>query len=69
MTVIEAGVSRFCRVEVAVEGLHFDTDFGDEVAGEMGGEGGRVAGRGIGEEAMVVSKRYQLCGGGVEYWL
>lgn len=50
MAVVEAGIAGFGGVEVAVEALDFDADFGDEAAGEVGGEGGWVVGCGVGEE-------------------
>lgn len=70
--VVEAWVAGFGGVEVAVEGLDFDADFGDKVAGEVGGEGGRVVGGGVGEEAGV--EMLVVVGGwywrGLEaYWL
>jgi hypothetical protein len=56
VAVVEARISRFCGVEIAVEGLDFDADFGNEVTGEMGGEGRRVVGGGIWEEAIRLAR-------------
>ena len=58
VAVVEARVAGFGAVEVAVEGGYFDADFGDEVAGEVGGEGGWVVGCWVGEEVVVEEVGY-----------
>lgn len=53
MCVVESWVLSFDAVECSIEGRDLDADFGDEIAGYVGGEGGGIVGLGPGEGVVV----------------
>ena len=53
IAVVEAWITCFCTVEVAVEGSYLDSDFWDQITGQMRREGRWIIGGRVWEEARV----------------
>lgn len=60
VAIVKTRVSCFCAVEIAVESRYFNADFGDQIAGEMGGECRRVVLARMWEEVRVEQVCYGL---------